>query len=203
MMSVYTAPTANCQRVTVMLEAVGLPYEVHRIDRTKGEQRTPAFQAINPAAAVPVLLDPDGPGGSRTVVTQSGAILLYLAEKTGRFLPATHPGRIRVLQWFLQVMTDVNPASSLVLLMSKSVEANPEVRAFARTRLVKFLGDCEQALTRASYLAGELSIADLALYPIVASRRDFIADTFDTARLLRWCDDLDRRPELRRGLAAA
>lgn len=200
MLTVYTAPTANCQRVTVMLELTGLPYRHHRVDRSKGELRSADFLAMNPTGLVPVLIDDDG---GRQVVAQSGAILLYLAEKAGKFLPAKGPQRASALTWFMQVMTDVNPTSSLYFLSKKTFAANPETKEFLTQRLLKFIGDCDRVLAGSTYLAGELSIADIALYPVIQARQDLLAGRSEFPSLLRWQRALAELPGVAKGIEVA
>jgi GST-like protein len=201
MIDLYTAPTANCQRVSVMLEEAGLAYRVHAIDRAAGETRSPALVALNPAAAVPVVVDSDGPGGRPLVLAQSGAILVYLAEKTGRFLPADPAARALAWQWFLQALTDVNAAASAFFLLSNVVpEKTPSTTEFFRARLVTFMEDCDRQLAGRDYLAGELTIADLALYPVIEFRRNLMAGNPRLANLARWAGAMGARPAVRRGL---
>lgn len=180
-----------------------MPYRVRAIDRQRGEQRQHDFVKLNPAASVPVLVDPDGPDGENVVLAQSGAILVYLAEKAGRFLPAGGAERCMVQQWFLQVLTDVNPAASAYLLMHKAVDANEQTRSYFRQRLTKFLADCSAQLEKTPFLAGEISIADIALYPICVSRNDIVKEAPGLEALRRWMRDMEALPAVARGMAAA
>lgn len=202
MIDAYTSPTANCRRVTIMLEATGLPYRVIRLDRTKGEHRTPEYLALNPAAMVPAIVDHDDAGGPMPI-TQSGAILLYLAEKTGKFLPASGRDRVRTLEALMQVIGDVNPASSAYFHLHSQVEANEAARTYITERMQRYLGHSEQLLAGSPFLGGvELTIADFALLPVANRRRDWIRD-WGYVRLLDWLDRLLARDDMRRGLEAA
>lgn len=203
MLKAYTSPTANGQRVTLMLALCGLPYELHRIDRSKGEHQQPAFLELNPAAMLPVLVDDDGPEG-RIVLSQSGAILHYLAEKTGKYLPAGNRARAVAMQWLMQVLTDVNPAASAYFLAGRSFEANEAAKEFFRTRVLRFLGDCDRALGSSPFLAGdEPTIADIALLPLLDARRDILESAPLLKNLQRWEKNMKDMPGAIEGIAAA
>src|SRR6187455_1063486 len=105
MIDFYTAQTSNGQRAAIMLEECGLAYKLHKVDLQGGEQRKPEFLAVNPDGAIPAIVDHDGPGGKRLALAQSAAIVLYLAEKTGRFLPGDAGRRAQALQWLMQATT--------------------------------------------------------------------------------------------------
>src|SRR5438067_13336755 len=107
MIDLFTSATGNGRRAAVMLEECGLPYKAHKIDLTKGDNKQPQFLKMNPAGAIPVIVDHEGPGGKSIIVSQSGAILLYLAEKTGKFMPKDPAKRAHAYQWFMQAATDV------------------------------------------------------------------------------------------------
>jgi GST-like protein len=203
LLKVYTSPTANCQRVTLMLALCGLPYEVHKVDRSKGEQRQPEFLGLNPAAMVPVLVDEDGPDG-RIVLAQSGAILHYLATKTGKFLPKGENARAVAMQWLMQVLSDVNPAGSAVFLASRAFDANEATKEFFRARFLRYLGDCDRALGSSSFLAGdEPTIADIALLPVLDARRDILDAAPPFENLKRWEKDMKAMSGAAEGIAAA
>ncbi len=108
-LQLYSLPTPNGVKVSIMLEEIGLPYEAHRVDFGKGDQKTPEFLSLNPYGKIPAILDPDGPGGKPLPLFESGAILLYLAEKTGKFLPADPARRYETLQWLFFQMAAVGP----------------------------------------------------------------------------------------------
>lgn len=203
MIDFYASPTANCQRVTLALEELGLAYRLHRVDRARGDQRLPAFLALNPAGMVPVIVDPDGPAGSPITLAQSGAILMYLADKTGRLMPDDRAGRALARQWLMQVLTDVNAAASALFLTSNVTPEKVESTiGFFRDRLARFLGDCDRQLAGREYLAGALSIADLALYPVVDFRRAIIEQPGAFVNLKRWQAALAARPAIARAMAA-
>jgi GST-like protein len=202
MIDLYTFATGNGQRASVMLEACGLPYRVHRVDLRRGEQNAAEFRRINPAGAIPVIVDADGPGGRALTLSQSAAIMLYLAEKTGRFLPREGIGRASTLQWFAGVMTDPAAASSSIFMTGLASDPPPaEAVRFWEARLITLLQPYDAQLAGQDWLAGELSIADLALYPTYAARRPLIENGQGLTHLKRWAARLGALPEVQRGMA--
>ena len=119
MIDCYTFPTPNGRRVTLMLELCGLRYERHIIDITRGEHRRPEFLRLNPAGAIPTIVDKEGPDGQPLVLSQSAAICLYVANKTKRFLPASEPQRSVALQWFSHAISDVGMLASALFRTGK------------------------------------------------------------------------------------
>ncbi len=189
----YATPTPNSHRVAIALAELGLPYELHMVARDKNEHREPAFLAINPAAMMPALVDGD------TTVTQSGAILIYLAEKHGRLLPAAGPARYTALQWLMHVVTDVQGhGTALHLVRTGTAEAHAPSQQVLEDRLAVLIGHCNEALAASEWLAGEFSIADIALYPVIAFRRPMI-EKLGYTHLARWADALKDRPSVRQG----
>ena len=204
MIDLYTANTSNGQRASIILEECGLAHRVHKFDLMKGEHRNPEFLEINPAGSIPVIVDSDGPGGMPITLAQSCAILLYASEKTGKFMPRSFASRALVWQWLMQAATDVGPASSsifynMVLLPEKS-EANGK---FFQDRLVKYFSDCDRQLAVHDYLAGELSVADFALYPVYALRKKILDGAAAMPSLARWGEQMAARPGVQKGLQAA
>lgn len=167
----YFSPTANCQRVLLALRMMALPHRVILVDRAGGETRSPDFLRLNPAGAVPVIVQrrPE----RDMVLSQSGAILIHLAEHSGRFLPASGLERVEVLRWLMQVLTDVNPAASMDFLARAGIidGIGAETAAFLRHRFERFLMVCEERLADAPWLADEPSVADIALYPLIPPNR--------------------------------
>jgi GST-like protein len=204
MIDFYTASSSNGQRAAIMLEECGLPYKLHKIDLAGGEQRKAEFLAINPAGAIPALVDHDAPGGKAVTLAQSGAILFYLAEKTGRFLPADVSARAYVAQWVLQAMTDTAAASMAIFLLSRLAPEKSDANVgFFEERTVHHLRVADQRLADREYLAGELSIADFALYPLCVVRRPLIDRAGDLPHLVRWTERLASRAGVTRGMRAA
>ncbi len=197
----YFSPTANCRRAAIMLEACDVPYRLRSVDRAAGDQKRPEFLALNPAAAVPLIVDPVGDNGAPLVLSQSAAIMVYLAEKTGKFLPSTPAARALTYQWLFQATTDVNPAVSLVFLADHVFASNEETRSFLSARLRKFFLDCDNRLADRQYLADELTVADFALYPAVEAQVKRLNEWPELAHLRRWMGDLQSRPDVIRAMA--
>jgi GST-like protein len=201
MIDLYLAPTANGLRASVILEECGLPYTAHRIDIAKGEHRTAEFLKLNPAAQIPVIVDQDGPGGRPLTLAQSGAIILYCAEKTGKFLPKDPAKRAAALQWFMQAATDVAPTSGAIFQLEMvAPEKNETITNHFRKRFLNFLSVCDQRLADHEYLAGELTVADFQLYPNYSVRKPLIDGAGGFANLHRWAVALAARPGVKKGM---
>ncbi len=201
MIDLYTSGTGNGFRAAIVLAESGLPHRVHKIDLTKGEQKTAEFLKRNPAGAIPVMVDGDGPDGKEVTVSQSGAIALYLAEKSGKFLPKDAARRARVWQWFMQATTDVAPSSGLVSMGGRTLpDKSPANTAFFENRLLGFLRLCDGQLAGQDFLAGELSVADFALYPVVATRLALVENSGEMTNLTRWAATMAARPGVQRGM---
>jgi len=203
MIELYAAQSSNGQRAAIVLEECGLPYRVHKLDLMKGEQRTPEFLKINPAGAIPVIVDPDGPGGAPITLAQSGAIAIYAAEKTGRFLSRDPARRTLALQWLMYAVTDVMGASMTVffetVLLPEKVPANLK---FCEERLLRYFRVANQRLADREWLADELSIADFALYPICAVRKPYIDGAGDMPNLARWMGAIAAREAVVKAMRA-
>jgi GST-like protein len=196
----YVAGTGNGRRAALMLEECGVAYKVKPIDLSKGESKTPDFLKMNPLGAIPVIVDNDGPGGKPLTLSQSGAIALYLAEKTGKLLPKDPAKKALALQWFMHVVTDEQPTSSAIFYASNVKEkSEPTVTAF-ETRLLNFLKIVDKRLGESEYLAGEFSIADVALYPVVAARQALIDKAGGFDNLKAWAAKIGARPGVARGM---
>ncbi|MBI3709013.1 MAG: glutathione S-transferase N-terminal domain-containing protein, partial [Proteobacteria bacterium] len=136
MIDLYTAATGNGRRAAVMLEECGLPYRAHAVDLAKGGGKTPDFLKLNPMGAIPVIVDKDGPGGRALTLSQSGAILIYLAEKSGKFLPKDAAKRADALQWLMHVMSDQQPTSSAMFYVSQLPDKPVSAAGLFEGRLV-------------------------------------------------------------------
>lgn len=201
MIDLYTFNTSNGQRASIGLEEAGLPYRAHKIDLAKGEQKNPEFLKINPAGRIPALVDSDGPDGKPLMLAQSGAILLYAADKSGRLMPQDKARRATALQWLAAVLSDIGPTSGMIFLLgNRAPEKSPANAAWLQQRLLDFLRQCDERLKGRDYLADELSVADLALYPIVDLRMDLIGQAGGMADLKRWAATMAARPGVQRGM---
>jgi GST-like protein len=201
MIELYTFDTSNGRRAAIVLEECGLPYRAHRVDLMKGEQKSAAFLQLNPAGAIPVIVDPDGPGGKPLTLAQSGAIAIYAAEKTGRFLPRDPAQRASALQWLMFAVTDAAAASGLIFFEAALMpDKSAPNAAFAEQRLLRYLRVADAQLASRDWLAGELSIADFALYPVCAVRKSVIDGAGDLGSLARWMAALAARPGVAKGM---
>lgn len=203
MIELYTFSTSNGQRAAIILEECGLPYRVHKVDLTKDEQKTPEFLNINPAGAIPALVDADGPNGAPLKLSQSAAIMLYAATKAGKFLPEDLPRRAVALQWLLFAVTDVARASTSIFLCSSIVpDKSPANIAYFEQQTLRYLRVADQRLAGREFLADELSVADFALYPLYAARKALVDKAGDLPELTRWGAALALRPGVARGMRA-
>lgn len=202
MIDLYTWGTPNGRKVSIMLEEVGLPYRVHPIDIGKGDQFEPEFVAINPNSKIPAIVDADGPDGTPIQVFESGAILVYLAEKTGRFLPADPRGRTQVLQWLMFQMGGVGPMFGQAHHFRRfAPERIPYAIARYTNEASRLYGVLDRRLGEAEYLAGAYSIADMATFPWVARWEWQGIELSDFANVKRWHDAIAARPAVQRGMA--
>jgi GST-like protein len=201
MIDLYFAPTANGRRALLALEECELPYQLHRVEL--GKPKPDALLEVNPLGAIPAIVDSDGPGGRRLELTQSVAIVLYAAEKAGRFLPSDAAGRAQVDEWLFHVATDVSPASSSIYYLSNQIQERPTaaIRLFEE-RLARFLRNIDHRLGQVEYLAGELSVADLTFFPNYLARRSMVEQIGGLTHLRRWADRMGARPAVERMLKA-
>jgi GSH-dependent disulfide-bond oxidoreductase len=170
-LQLYSLPTPNGVKASIMLEETGLPYEPHRVNFENQEQMSPEFLSLNPNNKIPAIIDPDGPGGKPLPLFESGAILIYLAEKTGRLLPRDPAGRYLAIQWLMFQMGGVGPMFGQVGFFNKFAgrtweDKRPRDRYVAEAkRLLRVLD--EQLATRAWLAGEEYTIADIATFPWV------------------------------------
>ncbi len=170
-LQLYSLPTPNGVKVSIMLEECGLPYEAHRVSFDTNDQLTPEFLSLNPNNKIPAILDPNGPGGQPLALWESGAILIYLAEKTGKFLPADPARRYETLQWLMFQMGGVGPMFGQVgfftIFAGKDFEdKRPRDRYTAEAR--RLLGVLNQRLQGRQWIMGDdYTIADIATWPWV------------------------------------
>jgi GST-like protein len=203
MIELYTWGTPNGRKVSIMLEECALPYRVHKIDIGKGEQFTPEFVAINPNSKIPAIVDPQGPDGRPMSLFESGAILVYLAGKTGRFLPPSVRGKYEALQWLMFQMGGVGPmfgqAHHFLRAAKEPVPYGIE-RYGKETR--RLYGVMDQHLAGTPFLAArEYSIADIATYPWVARHEWHKVELGEFPNVKRWFETIGRRPAVARGMA--
>jgi len=203
MIDLYTWGTPNGRKVSIMLEECGLAYRVHSIDIGKGEQFAPDFMAISPNCKIPAIVDSEGPDGKPISMMESGAILIYLSGKTGRFLPQSVRDRYEALQWLMFQMGHVGPMFGQlhVFLRSAKVEVPYAIERYTneKNRLYRVL---DKRLGEADFLAaGEYTIADIATYPWVARHEWHKTDLSDYPNVKRWFDGISARLAVKRGMA--
>ena len=202
MIEVYSWATPNGHKVHIMLEECGLPYRVHAVDIGAGEQFAPEFLKISPNNKIPALVDPDGPGGAPISLMESGAILLYLAGKTGRFLPQDTAARYKVLEWLMFQMGGVGPM--LGQAHHFRIYA-PEPIPYAIDRYTnearRLYSVMNRQIAQHKYIAGpELSIADFAIFPWLRSWKNQGIDWAEHPHLKGWFDEIAARPAVQRGV---
>ncbi|HMM55568.1 MAG TPA: glutathione S-transferase N-terminal domain-containing protein [Candidatus Desulfobacillus sp.] len=202
MIELYTWGTPNGRKVSIMLEECGLAYRVRKIDIMQGEQFTPAYLALNPNGKIPSIVDPDGPDGKPISLMESGAILIYLAGKTGRFLPAATRGKYEALQWLMFQMGGVGPTFGQAHHFLRFAPERIDYAISRYTReTARLYGVLDARLGQAAYLAGEYSIADMATYPWVARHDWQEIDLADYPNVRRWFKAIASRPAVQRGMA--
>jgi len=196
---VYFWPTGNGKKITIMLEECGLEYRIVPINIGKGDQHTPEFLAISPNNKMPAIIDHDAEGGAITMF-ESGAILIYLAEKAGKLLPTETHERFRVLQWLFWQVGGLGPMAGQAHYFLRYAKAKNEegMRRF-RNEVARLYGVIDVQLGKEEYLAGEYSIADIATWPWV-SRHDWQEqDLNDFPNVKRWFDAVGERPAVAKG----
>jgi GST-like protein len=202
MIELYTWSTPNGRKVSIMLEECGLKYNVHKINiGTNAEQFTPEFLAINPNGKIPAIVDPEGPDGKPIRMMESGAILIYLADKTGKLFPAKL--KYPVLQWLMFQMGGVGPMFGQAHhFMRAKKDEIPYGSERYGTEAKRLYGVMDRRLEKEAFLAGaEYSIADIATYPWVARHEWHRVDLAQFPSVKRWYDKIGARPAVQKGMA--
>jgi GSH-dependent disulfide-bond oxidoreductase len=208
MLELYTAGTHNGFRANIALAESGLRYQVHKVVLSAPlPERGADFLAATSQGRIPALVDPDGPGatpGKPVTLSQSGAIMMYVANKSGKLWPSSDAAKITALQWLMHTCSDVAPWNAVVNQMTMGMfpEKNDANAAFAKDkRLMRWLGEADARLGQASFLAGgEISLPDFALYPVVNQRKGFIEEA-GMKNLMRWWAVLSNRTGVQKGMA--
>ena len=201
MIDLYTWATPNGRKISIMLEEVALPYEVIKIDITNDDQFSPEFLAVNPNGKIPAIVDHEGLGGSATSVFESGAILIYLAEKTRKLLPSEPVARLTAIEWLMFQMSALGPMLGQAHHFRRFA---PERIPYAIERFEKeaarLYAVLDGRLGTTEYLAGDYSIADIASYPWIARHewQGIALDDFPNVR--RWFTSIASRPAVQRGM---
>lgn len=205
MIDLYAAPTSNGLRAKIMLDECGLPYKLHPVDLAKGENKTPEFLKLNPMGAIPVIVDPEGPGGKPVTMAQSVGILTYLAEKSGKFLPKDPSKRPIFWQALNAAATDLGPTLGDIFAIMRSPEKHQPSQAIFEGRFKNQLKVLDGNLGRQKYVAGdEITIADFATYAVIYRAEQTVAPLLaGFPNLERWRKEMAARPGTQKGLKFA
>jgi GST-like protein len=202
MIDVYFWMTPNGYKVTIALEELGMPYNVIPINIGKGDQFKPEFLKVSPNNKIPAIVDPDGPGGKPISLFESGAILIYLAEKSGKLMPKEPRGRYNVLEWLMFQMASVGPMLGQAHHFRRYA---PEQIQYAIDRYTneakRIYNVIDKRLAEVPYFAGDYSIADIATYPWLRPHKWQGQELENFPHLKRWYDELEKRPAVQRGCA--
>ncbi len=202
MIDLYYWPTPNGHKITIFLEETGLEYRIVPVNIREGDQFKPEFLKISPNNRMPAIVDSDGPGGKPLALFESGAILLYLGEKTGQLLPSEIRARYEVVQWLMFQMANVGPMFGQ---RGHFVRAAPEKIPYAIERYTnesrRLLDVMDRRLGQSPYLATDYSIADIATYPWVVGTRREPEQLESRPNFKRWLEAISERPAVKRGLA--
>jgi GST-like protein len=204
MIDLYSWATPNGHKAHIMLAETGLPYRLHRIDIGMGEQSRPEYLAINPNGKIPAIIDNDGPDGRPITLFESGAILIYLAEKSGMFLPSAPRRRYDVLQWLMFQMASIGPMYGQAWhFRSVAPDRLPYAVDRYTNEVTRLLRVMEQRLRESAYIGdAEYSIADIATWPWVKGSEKYGQDMRDFPNVVRWISTIAARPAVQRGLNA-
>src|ERR1700733_14660346 len=208
-LQLYSLPTPNGVKVSIMLEEIGLPYEVHLVSFDSNDQMSPEFLSLNPNNKIPAILDPNGPGGAPLPLFESGAILIYLAEKTGQLMPPNPAGRYQTIQWLMFQMSGVGPMFGQVGFFNKFAgkeyeDKRPRDRYVAEAR--RLLGVLDRRLAARTWImGGAYTIADIAIFPWINVLNTFyeagdLVGLAEYRHVMRGLDVFLARPAVVRGL---
>ena len=202
MIDLYYWPTPNGHKISIMLEEIGMPYRVRAINMLRGEQFKPSFLRINPNNKIPAIVDQAGPGGKPFAIFESGAILQYLAEKSGKLLPRATRARYEVIQWLTFQVAGVGPMfGQCGHFLGYAPKKIPYAIERYRNETLRLYGVMDRRLRDAEYLAGKYSIADIATWPWLRVRWLHKIDINEFPNVKRWYDVIDARPAVQRGVA--
>ena len=201
MIDLYSWSTPSGYKVHIMLEETGLDYRLHPVDLGKGAQRTPEFLAINPIGKIPAMVDMDGPGGTRVTLFDSGAILLYLAEKSGRFLSEDPAERWRTISWLMFQQGGVGPILGQTgYFINRAPEPVPAAVERFSHEAERIFRVVDGRLAEAEFLGGDYSIADMGCFPWLRMYGRFRVDIAEYPNVARWLDIISARPAVERAL---
>ena len=205
MIDLYFASTPNGWKITIMLEECDLDYNLIPVNLGNGDQFKPDFLAISPNNRMPAIVDPDAPGGPLSIF-ESGAILQYLAEKTGRFMPTDLHGRFAVMQWLFWQVGGLGPMAGQLSHFVNYAPGGAEAHAYSHTRYAneydRLFAVMQRSLDDNEYLAGDYSIADMASWPWVVAYKHFGQSMDAYPGVRRWFDAIKTRPAVRKAMDA-
>lgn len=197
MIDLYTAATPNGWKATITLEELGLPYTLHAVDLSAGEQHTPAFLALNPNGRIPVIVDRD----ADMTIFESGALMLYLADKTAKLIPTDAQGRWCAIQWLMFQMGSIGPMQGQAVVFERYFDEDvPAARKRYKNETRRLYEVLNRRLAEAEYLAGEYGIADIANWSWVKTHRWARIPVDGLDHLQRWIDAIAARPAVQRGI---
>ncbi len=202
MITLYTFPTPNGRKASILLEELGLTYKVQKIDLVAGENKRPDFLEISPITKIPAVVE-ELPGANRRRLFGSGAILLHYAERTGRLMPDTLDAKAEAMSWFMLGISDLGPTAVDMLRFSvRAPEKIPYAIDLYKGELMRCYGALDDRLSQADYLAGSYSIADIACFPFIAAAAVAVGGLLERfPNMKRWHDAVNARPAVRRGMA--
>ena len=204
MIDLYYAPTPNGWKISIMLDEAEMEYKVIPVNLGAGDQFKPEFLKISPNNRMPVIVDSDGPGGEEISVFESGAILMYLGEKSGKFFPQSDKERIRVLEWLFWQIGGLGPMAGQVSHFVNYAPNFPGDHTYSEKRYKneydRLLGVMNMVLEERDFLAGEYSIADMACFPWVTAYKRYEVDLDCFKNVRRWFDVIKSRPAVRKGM---
>jgi GSH-dependent disulfide-bond oxidoreductase len=200
MIDLYAAGTSNGTRARIALEECGLAYKLHPVALEKGEHKTPQFLAMNPNGQIPVIVDSEGPGGKPLTLSQSTAILMYCAEKSGKFLPRDPAAKPAMLQALMSASTDITPLLGTVFAILRGKDPHGPTAEMFKGRLKGLFQVWDNLLGKRKYAAGdELTIADFSLYAGYARAKGVAPETVEAMpNLERWAKEIGARPGVQR-----
>ncbi len=203
MIDLYALTSPNVQKIFIMLEECELPYNTHTVDVWKGDQFTPEFTKINPLQKVPAIVDSDGPGGKPYTVIESGAILLYLADKAGKFVPKDKKQYFDMMQWLMVQMANLGPMSGQLVHFSKFAGPGQEYgHSRYRTVVNKLFDLYDQRLASRAYVAGDdYTLADIAAFPWLRNVGLLGIDLATRPHVKAWVDKIEARDAVKRAMA--
>ena len=202
MIDLYALTSPNVRKIYIMLEELELPYQEHFVDVWKGDNYDPDFRKLNPNGKIPVIVDHDGPGGRPQSVFESGAILMYLADKTGRFLPKDTAARYEAIQWLMVQLTSIGPMfGQLTHFKMFAPAGNDYALSRYQTEVRRLYDLLEERLGQSQYLGGaDYGIADIATFPWTGNMQMHGVKLEDNPNLARWHGAISARPAVQRAL---